>query len=160
MVMIHSPAVAIMALRSIALAVCDSCIWKCLIECPQYSSANPLIRCDVTPQPGLHPPTINQPPPAPNAQHDGIQWQHFYFLLLWEDPFVPLSNPHSRLRKLPCLMRYNVAALLTAPPLSTNQHLLPMSQTAKTMLLGALIATAGLWIFIMTVAMGYVAFRI
>jgi hypothetical protein len=34
-----------------------------------------------------------------------------------------------------------------------------LSQTAKTMLLGALIATAGLWIFIMTVAMGYVAFR-
>jgi hypothetical protein len=34
-----------------------------------------------------------------------------------------------------------------------------VSQTAKTMLLGALIATAGLWIFIMTVAMGYVAFR-
>jgi hypothetical protein len=37
--------------------------------------------------------------------------------------------------------------------------LLYVSQTAKTMLLGALIATAGLWIFIMTVAMGYVAFR-
>jgi hypothetical protein len=35
-----------------------------------------------------------------------------------------------------------------------------MSQTTRTMLLGALIATAGLWIFIMTVAMGYVAFRI
>jgi hypothetical protein len=35
-----------------------------------------------------------------------------------------------------------------------------VSQTAKTMLLGALIATAGLWIFIMTVAMGYVIFRV
>jgi hypothetical protein len=35
-----------------------------------------------------------------------------------------------------------------------------LSQTAKTMLLGALIATAGLWIFIMTVAMGYVTFRV
>jgi hypothetical protein len=35
-----------------------------------------------------------------------------------------------------------------------------MSQTTKTMLLGALIATAGLWIVIMTVAMGYVAFRV
>jgi hypothetical protein len=34
-----------------------------------------------------------------------------------------------------------------------------LSQTAKTMLLGALIATAGLWIFAMTVAMGYVTFR-
>jgi hypothetical protein len=34
-----------------------------------------------------------------------------------------------------------------------------LSQTARAMLLGALIATAGLWIFIMTVAMGYVAFR-
>jgi hypothetical protein len=34
-----------------------------------------------------------------------------------------------------------------------------LSQTAKAMLLGSLIATAGLWIFIMTVAMGYVAFR-
>jgi hypothetical protein len=35
-----------------------------------------------------------------------------------------------------------------------------LSQTAKTMLLGALITTAGLWIFTMTVAMGYVTFRI
>jgi hypothetical protein len=35
-----------------------------------------------------------------------------------------------------------------------------LSQTTKTMLLGALIATAGLWIFIMTVAMGYVTFRV
>jgi hypothetical protein len=35
-----------------------------------------------------------------------------------------------------------------------------MSQTAKTMLLGALITTAGLWIFIITVAMGYVTFRV
>jgi hypothetical protein len=34
-----------------------------------------------------------------------------------------------------------------------------VSQTAKTMLLGALIATAGLWIFAMTAAMGYVTFR-
>jgi hypothetical protein len=34
-----------------------------------------------------------------------------------------------------------------------------VSQTAKNMLLGALIATAGLWIFAMTVAMGYVTFR-
>jgi hypothetical protein len=34
-----------------------------------------------------------------------------------------------------------------------------MSQTAQNMLLGALIATAGLWIFAMTVAMGYVTFR-
>jgi NAD(P)H-hydrate repair Nnr-like enzyme with NAD(P)H-hydrate dehydratase domain len=34
-----------------------------------------------------------------------------------------------------------------------------MSQTAKTMLLGALIATAGLWILAMTAAMGYVIFR-
>jgi hypothetical protein len=34
-----------------------------------------------------------------------------------------------------------------------------LSQTAKTMLLGALIATAGLWIFAMTAAMGYVTFR-
>jgi hypothetical protein len=34
------------------------------------------------------------------------------------------------------------------------------SQTTRTMLLGALIATAGLWIFIMTVAMGYVTFRV
>jgi hypothetical protein len=34
-----------------------------------------------------------------------------------------------------------------------------MSQTAKTILLGALIATAGLWIFAMTAAMGYVTFR-
>jgi hypothetical protein len=40
------------------------------------------------------------------------------------------------------------------------QHPIYMSQTAKTMLLGALIATAGLWIFIMTVAMGYVTFRV
>jgi hypothetical protein len=34
-----------------------------------------------------------------------------------------------------------------------------LSQTAKTMLLGALIATAGLWIFAMTAAIGYVTFR-
>jgi hypothetical protein len=34
-----------------------------------------------------------------------------------------------------------------------------VSQTTKTMLLGALIATAGLWIFAMTAAMGYVTFR-
>jgi hypothetical protein len=34
-----------------------------------------------------------------------------------------------------------------------------MSQTAKNMLLGALIATAGLWIFVMTMAMGYVMCR-
>jgi hypothetical protein len=34
-----------------------------------------------------------------------------------------------------------------------------LTQTAKTMLLGALIATAGLWIFAMTAAMGYVTFR-
>jgi hypothetical protein len=34
-----------------------------------------------------------------------------------------------------------------------------LSQTAKTMLLGALIATAGLWIFAITAAMGYVTFR-
>jgi hypothetical protein len=34
-----------------------------------------------------------------------------------------------------------------------------VSQTTKTMLLGALIATAGLWIFTMTAAMGYVTFR-
>jgi hypothetical protein len=34
-----------------------------------------------------------------------------------------------------------------------------LSQTAKTMLLGDLIATAGLWIFTMTAAMGYVTFR-
>jgi hypothetical protein len=34
-----------------------------------------------------------------------------------------------------------------------------VSQTAKTILLGALITTAGLWIFAMTVAMGYVTFR-
>jgi hypothetical protein len=34
-----------------------------------------------------------------------------------------------------------------------------MSQTTKDMLLGVLIATAGLWIFAMTVAMGYVMFR-
>jgi hypothetical protein len=34
-----------------------------------------------------------------------------------------------------------------------------VSQTAKTMVLGALIATAGLWILAMTVAMGYVTFR-
>jgi hypothetical protein len=35
-----------------------------------------------------------------------------------------------------------------------------LSQTSKTMLLGALITTAGLWIFIMSVAMGYVTFRV
>jgi hypothetical protein len=35
-----------------------------------------------------------------------------------------------------------------------------VSQTAKTMLLGALITTAGLWIFVMTVAMGHVTFRV
>jgi hypothetical protein len=34
-----------------------------------------------------------------------------------------------------------------------------LSQTAKTMLLGARIATAGLWIFAMTAAMGYVTCR-
>jgi hypothetical protein len=34
-----------------------------------------------------------------------------------------------------------------------------LSQTTKTMLLGALIAAAGLWIFAMTAAMGYVTFR-
>jgi hypothetical protein len=34
-----------------------------------------------------------------------------------------------------------------------------LSQTAKNMLLGALIATAGLWIFVMTMAMGYVMCR-
>jgi hypothetical protein len=34
-----------------------------------------------------------------------------------------------------------------------------VSQTAKNMLLGALIATAGLWILAMTVAMAYVTFR-
>jgi hypothetical protein len=39
-------------------------------------------------------------------------------------------------------------------------HLYLLSQTTKTMLLGALIATAGLWIFAMTAAMGYVTFRI
>jgi hypothetical protein len=35
-----------------------------------------------------------------------------------------------------------------------------LSQTAKTMLLGALIPTAGLWIFTITLAMGYITFRI
>jgi hypothetical protein len=35
-----------------------------------------------------------------------------------------------------------------------------VSQTTKTILLRALITTAGLWIFAMTAAMGYVTFRI
>jgi hypothetical protein len=34
-----------------------------------------------------------------------------------------------------------------------------MSQTAKIMLLGAIISTAGLWILAITAAMGYITFR-
>jgi hypothetical protein len=58
----------------------------------------------------------------------------------WEDrPHKPKTSEGKQ---------YNVWAL---------SHIL--SQTAKNMLLGALIATAGLWILAMTVAMAYVTFR-
>jgi hypothetical protein len=41
----------------------------------------------------------------------------------------------------------------------SRQEMAYILQTAKTMLLGALIATAGLWIVAMTASMGYVTFK-
>jgi hypothetical protein len=61
---------------------------------------------------------------------------------------------HSALHdKLSDPISFQACTLVFTKPLCEK-----LSQTAKTMLLRALIATAGLWIFAMTAAMGYVTF--
>jgi hypothetical protein len=54
---------------------------------------------------------------------------------------------------------YYYCVVLLYHDTNTDTHSSILSQTARIMLLGALIATAGVLIFAMTAAMGYVIFR-